>query len=209
MLKRPRGKSTSIDISFCESKRENTDYIQISVLFEVFLCRLFGERYYLYVHHGRIRETKWKQIIKRIADTIEKAIEKNINTDGFQKSQLCLYIDKLKRASKSSYTIDIDIIHSLTGIIFELLGGMPNYSQRKTINRADDYVLRKLRTLQYYQSPSQKIQTILEASKFEPFCNYHKYNDLFDVYCTNYNGDPKGFIDWYKNKYPQVYLKIF
>lgn len=207
MSKKMKRKIEPIDTLLTESTRDNMRVVQISVLFEVFLCRLLG-KHYLQIH-GRIREGKWKYIIKRIVYVLEKSITRNFNSDGFHESRLCLYIDKLKNILQSKKVIDVDVIHCLSAIIFELLGGTPNYSDRMVMNRHDDYILCKLRTLQYHQSLRQKVWTILEASKFEPFCKYHKHDDLLDFYYTKYNGNPKGFIDWYKNNYPTAYLEIF
>ncbi|MDP2681338.1 MAG: hypothetical protein Q8P28_00820 [Deltaproteobacteria bacterium] len=86
---------------------------------------------------------------------------------------------------------------------------MPDYSQRKILNRNNDYSLDRFRELKYYQAPYHKMRTILEASRYKPFCDYHKHEDLQETYYTNYNGDSKGFIEWYKKNYPEVYMKIF
>lgn len=190
-----------------ESTRKDMHTVVISVAFEYLLCRLFGQGM-LYAHDVK-QEIFWKRVIRRITTAIEKSIEKNVQTDGFHKSLLSIYVDCLKRASKSKGIADMDVIHALTGIIFELLGGVPDYSRRKVINRSNDYMLNEMRTLQYSQSPFQRMRTILKASQFQPFCNHHKHDYLFNIYVAKYNGNPEGFIDWYKDKYPEVYLKLF
>jgi hypothetical protein len=196
-----------MDTMLVESKRINMQTVEISLSFESFLCRLLGDTM-LYIHDKK-SEGKWKKVLKRITSAIEKSINKNIVTDEFHQSRFQLYIDKLKDACKSKNIIDIDVIHALTGIIFELIGGLPDYNRRHVLNRNDNYILKMFRTIYYSQSPYQKMRTILEASRFEPFCKYHRYDELFSTYVHNYNGNSEGFIQWYKEKYPEVYLKLF
>ena len=93
--------------------------------------------------------------------------------------------------------------------IYELLGGMPDYSDRPRINRKSDYELYHLRSIEFRQNSYQKMRTILEASRQKPFYDQHRYDDLFDVYITKFNGNSDGFIEWYKKNYPQVYLELF
>ena len=140
---------------------------------------------------------------------IKKAIENNFVSDGFHISRINNFIDSLKKSCKSKHITDIEIIFSLTGIIFELMGGLPDYSQRKTLNRKSDYFLNGLREVKYYQTPYHKMRTILEASRYRPFCDYHKHEDLLDIYYSNYNGDSRGFINWYKNAYSADFVHLF
>jgi hypothetical protein len=53
------------------------------------------------------------------------------------------------------------------------------------------------------------VSTILEASRYTPYCDHHEYRDLFEKYIFKFNGDPKGFLSWYKEKYSEVYMAIF
>ena len=189
------------------SIRIDNNSLILSVLSESFLLRLLGQSN-LYIH-GTISQNDWKNILERIVKALEKAIEINFDSDGFHVTIINNYIDRLKQACKSKNIADIEIIFSLTGIIFELLGGLPDYSQRKILNRKSDYSLDSFRELRYYQAPYHKARTILEASRYKPFCDYHKHGDLLDTYYSNYNGDSEGFIDWYKKNYPEAYMKIF
>jgi hypothetical protein len=102
----------------------------------------------------------------------------------------------------------IEMILSIMGIVLELLGGVPDYSDRTVLRRYHYYYLHGLRTLQYYQTPYQKVNTILEAIHYKPYCDYHK-NDRNDVYGHTYHMDPADFLKWYKEKYPKVYCEIF
>ena len=190
-----------------ESMRKDMNSVVISLSSEGFLCRLFGKPA-LYTHGTRSQKS-WKKILRKVTTAIEKAIRKNVISDGFHNSRLHGYIEHLKEACRSKRIRDIDIILDLTGIVFELLGEVPDYTGRRRLNRHDDYYLKGLRSLHYEQTPLQKANTILEAARYEPWCDYHKSDDLFQVYVSQYNGNPEGFIKWYKDTYPKVYLELF
>jgi len=189
-----------------ESDKSQT-YIDIDIWAEVFLMRLLGKPM-LYNHGKRLIKT-WKKILSKLANSIEKAIEKNVESDGLHKLRLRNYTEQLKKAGKKKNINPPDTILPLIGIIFELLGGMPDYSDRPRINRKSDYELYHLRSIEFRQNSYQKMRTILEASRQKPFYDQHRYDDLFDVYITKFNGNSDGFIKWYKKNYPQVYLEFF
>lgn len=119
------------------------------------------------------------------------------------------YLERLKKSSKSDDIEDIAIIIALTGIVFELLGELPDYRNREVINRSDDYFFQGQRTLTYRQNYHQKVNTILEAARHKPFCEHHDFTDLQNIYFDEFGGRSKEFIDWYKTQYSEVYLMIF
>ena len=190
-----------------ETIRRDMNTVEISLSSEVRLCRIFGTSMYLI--HGNQSQRTWKNILKKATKTIRKAIKFNVNSDNFHKNQINNHLVDIEEALSSRHNVDPQIILSLIGMIFELLGNEPNYWRRKRLTRKTDFVLNKLRSLQYIQSPKQKVQTILEASKYAPFAEKHKHNDLLNDYYTHFNGNPDGFIEWYKEKYPDIYLKLF
>jgi len=192
--------------SLKESNRSQY-YIDIDIWAEVFLMRLLGKPM-LYMHGKRLIKT-WKKILSKLANSIEKAIEKNVESDGLHKLRLRNYTEQLKKACERKDMNPPDTILPLIGIIFELLGGMPDHSDRPRINRKSDYELYHLRSIEFRQNSYQKMTTILEASRQKPFYDQHRYDDLFDVYITKFNGNSDGFIKWYKKNYPQVYLELF
>jgi hypothetical protein len=187
--------------------RKDMATVEFSIPTEDFLLQLFGSPM-LYLHGVRSQKT-WKKIQKKIHYALNKAIENNVQSDAFHRASIKRYLDSMERDCNSKDNTDIQMILSLTGIVLELLGRVPNYSSRRALNRNDDYYLSGLRTLKYCQTPHQKMRTILEAAHYKPYCDYHKSDDLYDVYVTKYNGNSAGFLEWYKMQYPQVYCEIF
>lgn len=133
----------------------------------------------------------------------------NVESDGLHTLRLKHFSEQLKQAASNKDFNQPEIVLLLVGIIFELLGGTPNYRERPRMNRKTDYLLFDLRSLEYRQISFQKMTTILEASRQQPFYDYHHYEDLFDVYMSKFNGKPNEFIQWYKKEYPDVYLQLF
>jgi hypothetical protein len=181
--------------------------IDIPIWAEILLMRLFGQPM---AHiHGRHSIKTWKKILTRLTKSIEKAIKINVQSDGLHLRRLEKFTRQLTRACKEKDVGQPDLILPLVGIIFELLGGMPDYRDRARINRTGDYVLCHLRELQFKQNDYHKMRTILEASRQEPFCRYHNYDDLEEVYTSECNSTPAEFIMWYKQTYPRAYLQLF
>jgi hypothetical protein len=190
-----------------ESIRSDMNIVEISQSTIDFFFSIFGRS--TKYSRGKYSQKEWKKILNRNSSILKKSVDKNINSDGFHKWRVDLYLEQLQDACKSKHNVDPEIIVLLTSIIFELLGGVPNYRGRYRLNKKDDFKLNQLRSLDYRQSPYQKFCTIIEASRYKPYCDYHKYEDLYQKYIYEYNGDPVGFIKWYKTKYPEAYANIF
>jgi hypothetical protein len=188
-------------------KSRSQQFVDIEIWAEVFLMRLLGKP--MLYKHGKRSNNTWMSILSKLINSIEKAIEKNIDSDGLHELRLQNYIRQLKEVCKEKDNNPPDILLPLIGIIFELLGGMPDYSHRSRINRKSDYELFHMRSVGYTQSSYQKVKTILEASKQKPFYDQHRYDELFEIYVTRFNGDSDGFIKWYKQEYPGIYLQLF
>jgi hypothetical protein len=181
--------------------------IEFSIPAEVFLLRLFG-RPMLYIHGIRSQKT-WKKIQKKIHDNLAKAVKNNLESDAFHRVSIERHLSSMGEACNSKDNADIQMILSLTGVVLELLGQVPDYSHRRALNRNDDYYLSGLRTLQYRQTPYQKMRTIIEAAHHKPYCDYHRSADLEEVYHSKFNGNSAAFVEWYKKQYTNVYCEIF
>lgn len=190
-----------------QTVRRDMDTVEFSIPTEDLLRRLFG-RSMLYIH-GQRSEKTWKKLQRKIHFFLKKAVENNLQSDGFHKTRINRFLCNIEETCNSKENGDIEIILSLTAMVLELLGGLPDYSERRALNRSDDYFLSALRSLRYCQTPHQKMRTIIEAARYRPYCDYHKSEDLYEEYVTRYNGNSKGFLDWYKKQYPAAYAEIF
>jgi hypothetical protein len=205
-LKRPVSKGKE-GFLLIDTIRRDMNYVHISVADKVFLMRLFGHS--MANVHGLNSQKRWKKLQIRIFSAIKKAVKNNFQSDGFHTTRVRSFLEKMDKACISKDNTDPKMILALVGIVFELLGEVPNYSDRRILNRNDDYFLSGLRGLYYSQTHSQKIRTIIEAARYKPYCDYHKSDDLYEVLDSQYHGDVEGFLEWYKKEYPKVYCELF
>ena len=190
-----------------ETTRRDMDHVEFSIPDEDFLLRLFGQS--MLNIHGVKNQKTWKKIQNKIQFVLDKAIKNNLQSDGFHAAAIQHFLDTMKTVCNSNGNADIQMILSLTGIVLELLGRVPDYTNRRALNRNDDYYLTSFRSLIYNQTPYQKMRTIIEAARRRPYSKYHKSEDLYQTYVINYNGDAMGFLEWYKAEYPKVYCQLF
>lgn len=177
-------------------KGSSLQRVDISVWAEEFLMRLLGQPI-PYIHGWQDKKT-WKKILQRLAESVDKAIKRNVKNNDLHTLKLGDYSKQLKKATQYKDYSQPEIVLPLIGIISELLGGATSYRDRPRINRRNDYALSGLRELEYRQPSFQKTRTILKASKQRPFYGIHHYDDLFEVYLSKFNKKSEEFIQWYK-----------
>lgn len=187
--------------------------MHLSLQFENLLSILFGKENY----HGEVGEIKnsvWKKHLLKIIIAIEKSISQNVTfTDGYQKKELEILISKLKSSISTSKTLNQtnqDVILFFTKIIFNILGRLPYNWDKKNTSRKEYWKLDNFRTLGYTQNYSQKANLILHLS------DYSEYNEgmpskreLQQKLYLELKNNELEFINWFKQNYPNSYLKIF
>src|SRR3989344_5092215 len=95
--------------------------------FEYRLREIYGER----INHN-YSLSKFRSECKKLAKTIRRAINLNVETDNFHKDRINIFLDSLDR-SFNDKDFEVKYILSLIKIIFLLLGGEPsNVNVRKT-----------------------------------------------------------------------------
>jgi len=188
------------------SKRTDNNTVDISIITEDLFRHLFG---YTYDNlHGSKNEKKWRHLLNKLIEITEVSIEKNVNSDSFHLSKIERYLSIAKSCMKSKENEEIEIIISLFGIIFQLLGCLPNYSDKKTVQRKNNYYLRNFRTLNYTQSSVQKVNLIFHISNYK-YKEELKDIDLYEVFYQEYHGNTIKFLSWFKENYPRIYVELF
>ena len=82
-----------------ETIRRDMKSVEISLSSEIFLCRLFGKP--MFYIHGKKRQKTWEKVLTRIVSVLQKAIQNNLESDGFHKNQINYHLEKLQKACKS------------------------------------------------------------------------------------------------------------
>ena len=189
------------------SRRIDNKKIELSIISEDIFRYLFGHRYNHI--HGLKNDKRWRELLKKLLGTIELSIEKNVLTDSLHKKKIYKYLNIAKKSCLSNANEDIEIIMCLIAIIFELIGGLPDYRQSRSVKRKYNYYLNRFRIVHYTQSFSQKVNVVFEAAKYSPFKEELCEIDLYEILYEQCMGDTKKFIDWFKNEFPILYSKLF
>lgn len=194
-------------------KKENSmkEEIYVNHDFETLLSHLFGKNYH--GDSGSLTISDWKKRLIKIINSIEKGIKYNVNSDTFHKDKLNLFCETAKDEINKSISINqinTDTIRCLVRIIFYLLGDMPDNWNLKITNKLHHWKLDENRTLYYTQSPTQKVNLILNISRNSNYNNIlPEYSELSKKRFDEFQKNDIKFMEWFKETYPAVYMEIF
>lgn len=190
-----------------------SDSVYLDVGFETFLNHVFGrDRYHGFA--GNHEKTSWKKTLTKLFDSLERHVKVNIQDDPEQirkiEQDLELIRDTLRR-NESINELCIDSIRVLFEICFQLLGDEINHTDRRRLNRSAHYKLDKKRTLVYHSNNRQKFWKIHERAGTGQFLDAGVPNkiELEDFFFDELNNNADRFIEWFKERYPGLYLEMF
>jgi hypothetical protein len=175
---------------------------------KVQLSRLFGAT------SKRATSESNAQLKKTLDDVLvelDKYLLANVDTDDFH---LMTLRSGLRSASESLKQDDFwpGYAEGVTRLALILLGDYPDHRRRKKGKKTENhYKLNMHRTLQYAQSPQQRLSTLngaansglIEFSKF-PMDVLHNFRDEY-----GYGPSLMDFLEWYRKSYPADYVKLF
>ena len=152
----------------------------------------------------------------KVINGIRKAIIVNLdNCDVLHRKELlglCEEAEKEIKKAKRKDEVNSILIEFLIKMVFELMGGLPENWHRKVVNRLEDWRLDKYRKLVYTQTAQQKANLILYFAK-RYRARYEgrlpEERDLYRVLWHEFNGDFGKFVEWFRNKYRNIYPEIF
>lgn len=155
-------------------------------------------------------EIEWKKLLKKYVIEIQKYLNENIDTDSIHMERLLDAASSSESALKNDEYLPL-YIEGLIRLIFTLIGQSPEHYRRKGGRKTKDhYKLDKYRNIIYSQNANQKYQLLYYASRY----NYISIRNLKLVYydfCKKFGFHEKKrkFINWFKKKYPNDYLRIY
>lgn len=190
------------------SKRTTTNKVRLSFFAEDTLRFILGG-FYTNWHGYELTEREWKHILKKLLSKIEIAIKRNLSTDYLHRKKIKFKLDCMRRSINHKGNTDPEHIIALSGLCFELLGGLPDNRERKHASKEQYFDLSPMRSVHFIQSLGQKVRVIFESAWHEPFRNFYSYNDIFEKFWSDFGGKPQAFVDWYKSQYPELYAMLF
>lgn len=184
----------------CLVDKNADDRIKLSFGIESLHSNLIASRHKI-LHDKTISKSEWKALVTKLIDKLDITIKNSITSDGLHLDQINYSMETIKESCKGFYKYQPNIIAELIRLSFLLVGGVPNLIEGSRCN--SQYVSRRCRTVKYQQNLRQKARVILDYAhtirKFDEFDD--KYNHFFH--------DAKKFIEWVKEKQPELYCKLF
>lgn len=189
------------------------DLIFLDVAFEQLLNRTFGgNRYHGYA--GEMRKTEWKNILKKLFNSLEKHIEANIQDDPDQVQELKKNIKLIKSTLRKNKTINemtVSSLRVLFDISFQLLGDKIDNRDKSIVNHKSHYKLNQKRTLNYNSDSLQNFWKIYDKAGTAQYLDagFPDKRRLIDLFRTKFKNNSDKFLEWFKVNYPDLYIQSF
>lgn len=178
---------------------------RLDIDFEHFAVSLLGQRYYQFCNWSD--ERAYKKFLKEVAHQLKRVINSDFqSSDKFQLEMINRALKNLEECFKKN-NYEAHYIKGLIRIIFWILGDYPNNWQKKNLRGKKICYPKHARTLLYSQSKRQKVYAILQAHKYYPYAKRISFSKLFYKLVRSKSDDD--FLNFYKKKYQDLYLKLF
>ena len=178
--------------------------ITIPIEVEHFLSSVLGKQS-THGLTGHWPKSVWTKQLKRLIKFLERSIADNVQTDRTHQDEIAFALQDLKDSVNRPPSETL-VISALFRLCFLLLGSRPNNWNEKRLNRPDSYLLNRYRTVQFTQTEQQKAYLVLDT-----FFAHGDEDDKGSLdYMRVYNWrKPTKFLEWFRSKYPNKYLKLF
>lgn len=177
---------------------EDSKRVELDDSVEYLFGCLFGART-AHTFGGTRSLSQWRKDLVRVFTNIDKALDLNLRNADDQhrrelKEFLQITIEQLKNQPNKD-KLHTRAISSLIRIVFDILGGLPNHRSRTGPIPRGSWKLDQYRSLIYSYSETQRAQLLLSTLDVDERFN----RPLKDA----------DVIRWFKNRFPERYLKVF
>ena len=208
--------STSINLQLEFGKDLHNRPSQIPIEFEMHFQQIIG-------HYASelpndisyLSKADLNALYSHYLDCLKRAISINGSTaDNLLVEQLDTILVNATRFLKSANTIEemqFFMIATLGKVCFLLLGDIPQnnlYKQGKKRLSNKDFELNQHRSICYTQTAQQKANVICDYVSKETTMNEPSNSDPIYEERRKFRNDTE-FIEWFKNKHKELYLKLF
>jgi hypothetical protein len=191
------------------SKAKRNSTTQAPPGMQVQLARLFGTDSSEAKMKAR-SSAQWKKTLRGILNELSLYLEANVQTDDVH---LTMLYSGLASAYESLKDKDFwpGYAEGITRLALILMGDYPDHRKRTRGRKQEGhYRLFQCRSVQYAQTPSQKLNTLVAA----PMLGIKLSKDALDALrefrrVAGYRVGYKDFFRWYREKYPQDYAAVF
>jgi len=190
-------------------KRSANDYDGLLAM-QVQLARLFGSESKLATAEQRT-STQWRNTLRRVLQEIERYVVANVDTD-----ELHLFMLKTGLFAANEALKEEDFwpgyVEGITRLALILLGDYPDHRKRKHGRKDNDhYKLDCTRSVQWTQTPEQRLRTLITAGNVAvPQLSAHPL-DVLRAFRDRYGFKPDyaDFLEWYRKNHARDYAAIF
>lgn len=189
------------------------DYVYTPEEFESMLSQLFSKDRY-HGASGALSSEQWREQLTRILMHLQKAIRQSVEGDSLHSRTLQEHCSKAAGHLKTSANcnqLSIHAIMGLTRIAFGLVGHFPDHwdkSERAAAHPAN-WKLTKYRTLTYHRTAEQRVAQIIALADDPRFATrLPSRRALYQKLGSEFKGDERAFLEWFKSAHSDVYLEV-
>lgn len=154
---------------------------------------------------------QWRRTFKKVLRELDRYIAANVDTDEMHHSIL---LSGLAAADESLKEEDFwpGYVEGITRVALILLGDYPDHRNRTTGRRQDDhYQLNRFRSIQWVQTPAQRLQTLLAVGAMGFPEVSAKPREVLSEFRRRYGFKPsqRDFLEWYRKALSKDYAAVF
>jgi len=174
------------------------------------LSRLFGAESRIATQEQR-NPVEWRATLRKVVRELGQYLGANVESDEVH--MMMLY-SGLAAAEESLKQDDFwpGYVEGITRLALTLMGDYPDHRKRKGgAKRKDHYLLRRMRTIRYYQDELQRVKTLLSTTTIgypkltmNPRDALSEFQELYGRQGTYIE-----FFRWYRRTYPEDYAAVF
>ncbi|MFZ0339468.1 MAG: hypothetical protein WAL45_15640 [Terracidiphilus sp.] len=177
---------------------------------QIQLSRLFGEES-RHASSSKKTTAEWRKTLKAVLKEIALYLETNVDTDEFHRMILYSGLAGAQEALKQD-DFWLGYVEGITRLSLILLGDYPDHRRRRSGRKDKNYYkLDRYRSIQYSQTPRQRLNTLFAAGSAglpklsaNPMDVLRQFRDQYGFKPTQ-----DDFLEWYRCNRPEDYAAVF
>lgn len=154
---------------------------------------------------------QWRRTLKAVLGELKRYVTANIDTDVFHSM---VVFSSLMEAEKALNHDDFwpGYVVGITQLALVLLGDSPDHrTQRSGRKKNEHYKLSRYRTVQWVQTPDQRLRTLFRVGLVGRPKLSADPNAVLRQFRAQYGSKPtyEDFLEWYRENLPQDYSTVF
>ena len=150
---------------------------------------------------------QWKSSLRKLLTELEGYLEANVESDPVHEHYCQLALREAREVLKDA-DFWPEFAARLVFLVLLLMGDVPNHRRRRRgARRSDHFSLRRHRSVAYVQTAEQRYRLLYLAREMGAL-KRHPRDASFEFHSKQGKRSRRSFLRWYREKYPDDYLKI-